>query len=157
MAGRPTKHTAAAETEIMGRLATGESLRHICADDHLPHEATVRNWVVMDAPAGISTRYAHARSLGLDSVAEEIIEISDTCREGVIRKQSAKDGESIEVRDMVDRAKLQVDARKWLLSKMRPDKYGDRTAVEHSGPAGGPVEHRVVFVRSNGDGKPEER
>ncbi len=29
------------------------------------------------------------------------------------------------------------------------------TALEHSGPAGGPVEHVVRFVRSNGNGKPE--
>jgi len=28
--------------------------------------------------------------------------------------------------DMIERAKLQVDTRKWLLSKMAPKRYGDR-------------------------------
>ncbi len=40
---------------------------------------------------------------------------------------------------MVERARLQVDARKWLLSKLRPEKYGDRTTHEHGGVGGGPV------------------
>lgn len=31
--------------------------------------------------------------------------------------------------DMVDRARLQVDSRKWLLSKLAHHKYGDRPAV----------------------------
>lgn len=28
--------------------------------------------------------------------------------------------------------RIRVDARKWVLSKLQPDKYGDRVAVEHS-------------------------
>ncbi len=43
----------------------------------------------------------------------------------------------------------------FLLKGLRPDVYGDRMKAEHSGPAGGPVQHRVVFVRSDGNGKPE--
>jgi hypothetical protein len=39
---------------------------------------------------------------------------------------------------MVDRSRLMVDTRKWLLSKMFPKKYGDRVATELSGPDDGP-------------------
>ena len=46
--------------------------------------------------------------------------------------------------DMVERARLQIDARKWLLSKMRPDKYGDRVIT--AGDASAPVEHRLTVV-----------
>ena len=33
----------------------------------------------------------------------------------------------------MDRSRLQIDARKWLLSKMLPKKYGDKQQLEHSG------------------------
>jgi hypothetical protein len=32
--------------------------------------------------------------------------------------------------DSVQRAKLRVDARKWLMAKAAPKKYGDRSAME---------------------------
>lgn len=47
--------------------------------------------------------------------------------------------------DTVERARLQVDARKWLLSKLRPDKYGDRTQMELTGKDGGPAELIIRF------------
>jgi hypothetical protein len=34
------------------------------------------------------------------------------------------------------RSRLQVDARKWLMSKLMPKKYGDKVGVEHSGTIG---------------------
>ncbi len=139
MAGRPSTYTPEIEAEIFERLAAGESLRAICQAEHLPSDFAVRNWVIQDKPPGISSRYAHARSMGLDSQAEEIIEIADTCRIGEKRKiiEGTQDKEGnigpdqVEVTtgDMIERARLQVDARKWLLSKMRPDKYGDRTVL----------------------------
>ena len=36
----------------------------------------------------------------------------------------------------VQRSKLRVDARKWLLSKIAPKQYGEKQAVEHSGAIG---------------------
>ena len=30
-------------------------------------------------------------------------------------------------------AKLQIDTRKWVLSRMNPKKYGDKQQMEHSG------------------------
>ena len=76
----------------------------------MPHEATVRNWAVDDVQ-GFSTLYARARNTGLDCIAEGTIGIADDLTE---------DPNSRRVR---------IDARKWLLSKMRPDKYGDQVKV----------------------------
>ncbi len=59
--------------------------------------------------------------------------------------------EKIRTADMVERARLQVDARKWLLSKMRPDKYGDRSTVEMSAPGGEPLSIKVEFVDGRKD------
>lgn len=45
--------------------------------------------------------------------------------------------------DMVERSKLQIDARKWRLSKMLPKRYGDR--LELAGDKDAPLQTRVVI------------
>ena len=96
--------------EICRRLAEGETLRSICRDEGMPHASTVVFWVNKDPD--FAKRYAHARSQGLDVMAESIVDIADDLTE---------DPNSRRVR---------VDSRKWLLSKMRPDKYGDRVSLD---------------------------
>jgi hypothetical protein len=52
----------------------------------------------------------------------------------LLRKvKETKDGTFKEKGDMVDRSRLQIDARKWILSKLLPKKYGDKVEHEHSG------------------------
>ena len=34
---------------------------------------------------------------------------------------------------------MRIDSRKWLLSKLKPGRYGDRISTELSGPGGGPI------------------
>ncbi len=80
------------------------------------------------------------------------MEIADVCRIGEKRKiksggkdekgNQLPDEVEIMTGDMVDRARLQVDARKWLLSKMAPKKYGDR--LELAGDKENPLELNVT-------------
>ena len=42
--GRPTIFTPELAREIPTRLAEGESLRKICADEHMPARSTVYEW-----------------------------------------------------------------------------------------------------------------
>lgn len=125
---------------ICERLANGESLRGICKDVDLPTEAAVRGWVI-DNRNDFASQYARARDIGLDVLAEEILAISDTPVEGVDVELDA-DGVVIKqkVSDMIAHRKLQIDSRKWFLSKLAPKKYGDKQAVELTGANGGPVE-----------------
>ena len=64
------------------------------------------------------------------TVGHENLEIADKVRKGErVRVTIDKDGNKTAEKttaDMVDRARLMVDTRKWLLSKMFPKKYGDR-------------------------------
>lgn len=58
--------------------------------------------------------------------------------------------EKVVTADMVERARLQVDTRKWLLAKMAPKRYGDKVQQEITGPEGGPVKASVTveFVKA---------
>jgi hypothetical protein len=101
---------------------------------------------VLDASDEASQRYARAKSDGLDRLAEETIWLSDEARIGEIIRDSAKDGITITRADAVERAKLQVDTRKWLLSKLAPKKYGERVQQVVSGPDDGPVKSEVALT-----------
>jgi hypothetical protein len=84
---------------------------------------------------GISTQYAHARELQYEAWADEILELADRCRMGV-RTVTNEDGSvTTFTADMVDRAKLQIDARKWLLAKLNPKRYGDHVPQVPQAPA----------------------
>lgn len=122
--GRPTAFTPELAAEIIARLAAGESLRKICTDDHMPHESTVRLWATDDRE-GFSTQYTRARQAQMDALAEDILEIAD--------------GDDADV----NRARLRVDTRKWLMSKIAPKRFGERLFNEHSGPDGGPIETKA--------------
>lgn len=134
----PLTYTPEIATAICTRLATGESLRSICRDEGMPHRATVHRWLI-DNVGGICDQYTRAREVGLDELAEEILEIADTPQDG---EETEDDGEKVKTRrgDMLGHRRLQVDARKWILSKLAPKKYGERTAMELTGADGGPVQ-----------------
>lgn len=100
---------------VCARLAEGESLRKAAKSEGVGVQ-TVLDWC--DANKEFSGQYALARSRGYSLLADQIIELSDT--------QDADSG-------MVARNRLQVDSRKWMLSKMLPKVYGDKIEHEHKG------------------------
>ncbi len=135
--GRPTKYTPELADRICERIAGGESLRAICRDETMPADSTVRGWDTDDRE-GFSAPYARAREAGCEAVADEILEIADDSTNDFMERRRG-DG-SIEMvfdSEHVQRSRLRIDTRKWLLSKMLPKKYGDR--LELSGKDGGPV------------------
>ncbi len=126
--GRQRKYSEEIAAEICDRLAAGEPLRKICLDSHLPNAATVHGWVIDDYE-GFHKRYARAREIQAEMIAEEIESISDDESKDIFDKI---DG-STPNRVAVERAKLRVDARKWLLAKLHPKKYGEAKTVTHAG------------------------
>jgi hypothetical protein len=109
--------------EICERLTLGESLKKICRDEHIPPETTVRRWVLANIE-GFSEQYAQARASGYELLAEEILEISDQ-PVGTTDIGGTDTG-------AVQKQRLQVDTRKWLLSKMLPKKFGDKLEIDQT-------------------------
>lgn len=127
--GRPSIYSEELASRICERLAFGETLRAICRDDDMPNEATVRTWA-MDAENPFSTQYARAREIGYHGMADEIREISD---DGSNDWMERNDGENAGYQangEHIQRSRLRVDSRKWLLSKALPKIYGERQTHE---------------------------
>ena len=115
---------------ICARLAQGESLNAICKDDDMPAESTVRMWALDDV-GGFAANYARAREIGYEAHADKIIDLADECRIGIKRTTKVTGEVEMVEGDMVERSRLQIDARKWMLAKMLPKKYGDKIEATH--------------------------
>lgn len=129
--GRESTFTQEVANSICHRLAEGESLRAICEGEGMPAESTVRAWA-LDNVEGFAAHYARARELGYERLSEEILRIADTPVIGVKTTTKATGTETTEG-DMIEHRRLQVDARKWMLAKMLPKRYGDKIQTEVSG------------------------
>lgn len=129
---------------ICARLVGGLSLRKACEAEGGPDPSTVLRWV-SDNPA-FAQQYAHARKIGYQLLADEIIEISDDSSGDII---DTEQGPKVDA-ERVARSRLRVDSRKWMLSKMLPKVYGDKVAVV--GDPDEPVRHvhRVELVAMKG-------
>jgi hypothetical protein len=124
--------------EILRRLSNGETLRAICRDEHMPPESTVRGWAV-DDQGGFAAQYARAREIGYHAMADEILEVSDDGQNDWMER-NADGNEGWEANgEHLQRSRLRVDTRKWLLSKALPKIYGDKVSHEHGGPDGGAI------------------
>lgn len=111
--------------EILKEIASGKSLRAVCrsGDDWIPPESTFREWV--DADPELAAQYARARDDRADVIFEECLIIADSQEGDVIKV----DGQDAPNHDAIQRAKLRIDTRKWMLGKMQPKKYGDKLAI----------------------------
>ena len=138
--GHPSDFSTEVEARICQELSEGKTLREVCRADEMPTEAAVRKRALAD-PEGFGSQYAKAREIGYQSMADELLEIADDGTNDWMERQNG-DGTTYEVenREVLNRSRLRVDTRKWLLSKALPKIYGDKITTEHSGPNGGPIE-----------------
>lgn len=132
--GRPAAYTDALADELCHQIATNvKSLKSICSAEDMPSVRVVMRWLSSDIN-GFRQKYARAKEDQADLMVEEMIEIADDSTNDTMTVAS-KSGEPIEMenKEWVNRSKLRVDTRKWLASKLKPKKYGDKIQTEHSG------------------------
>jgi hypothetical protein len=124
--GRPTAYSEELASEICLAIATSnKGLARICSGNReFPNCSTIYRWLLQNPT--FREQYARAKEFQAQALFDELIEISDTPRMGSVVKVDPKGKKSTRTGDMVDRARLQIDARKWTLSKLLPARYGDR-------------------------------
>ena len=129
--GRPSVYTEEIATAILERMYAGESLRSICASDDMPNRSTVLLWSVQDRN-GFSAHYARACEARAQYWADELLDIADDGTNDWMERLDDKGGVSYTVNgEALQRSRLRVDTRKWLLSKLVP-KYADKTVVDNT-------------------------
>ena len=126
--GRSTEYTPQTAEFICLRIANGESLRKVCSDPDMPASSTVFKW--LGEQKAFSEQYARAREAQMEVMAQEIVDIADDSSEDA---QTDDNGNVRQNSEFVQRSKLRVDTRKWLMSKLAPKKYGEKVDLNHSG------------------------
>ena len=115
---KPEERAALAKVIIDGMALEGLSCFKACEAVGVPIGSFIR-WTTEDAE--LAESYTRARETLIERMAAETLAIADmpvgstehgTTDSGAVQKQ-----------------RLQVDTRKWLLSKLAPKKYGDKVTL----------------------------
>lgn len=140
--GATSKFTQEIADKICEELSTSsKSLRTICKQHGMPAVRTVLNWLSEGEKAEKEDdkmklflhQYARAREAQADFLAEEIIEIADDGSNDLMTITKGDVSYEVENKEVTNRSKLRVDARKWVASKLKPKKYGDKLDLSHAG------------------------
>lgn len=130
--GRPSEYTTEIAAEICEWLANKKSLKAFCRQKGKPAIGTVCRWLAQYQE--FQDQYAKAKEAQAEAFADEMVAIADDAK---------KDG--------VKKATLQIDARKWVVSRLLPKKYGDVRQHKHSGS----ITLEAVLASLDGDGSVE--
>lgn len=140
----PVFYTEALGEQICARIAEGETLSQICRSEGMPHLRTVYSWLAESKeggsiPVAFATAYERARQDQFQVREDELVDIADDARNDWMDRETQNGTIRVVDHEHIQRSKLRIDARLWLLSKLQPHKYGDRIAVqaldEHGKPA----------------------
>ncbi|WP_296683262.1 hypothetical protein [Flavobacterium sp.] len=113
---------------IIDLIEEGGSIRSILKRSDTVGTKTFYKW--LEESEELQERYKIATKKRADNIFEEMLEIAD--------KQSAdmevnERGEHVINHNVINRSRLQIDTRKWMLGKMNPKKYGDKLDVTSDG------------------------
>ena len=112
------KDRAEVASVVLNSMVSGMSMRQSCIKAGIG-AATWIDWV--NADPALAERYARAREGLLDAMVDQILTLADA-PVPTLENGATDPG-------MVRQRQLQIDARRWVLSKLAPNKYGDRLDV----------------------------
>lgn len=119
--GRPSSYTPETGAKIAALIAMGWSAKKICAEDDMPSLPTFFNWLRIEPD--FLNLYTRAKEEQADALIEEMLDIADDSQ-GDSKVKSQRD-------------RLRIETRKWLASKLKPKRYGDR--MIHAGDQENPI------------------
>lgn len=143
--GRPSAYNEKIAAKICSYLAVGESMRTVCKRPGMPAMSTVFLWL-REHP-DFSEQYARAKEEAADVLIEDILDIADEAGGDFIERRN-KEGVIIGFtvdKEAIQRSRLKIDTRKWLASKLKPKKYGERLSVDSKNEHTGIVEHQHAY------------
>lgn len=121
MAGRPTKYNDEIANKICTLISTShKSLRTISKEVGVDVSNILR-WI-NDNPI-FREQYARAKEEQADFLVEQMLDISEHTEEDHTPFTGA---------NVIQRDRLRVETRKWIASKLKPKKYGEKLDIEQT-------------------------
>ena len=111
--GRPSEFNQETADKICAMIAGGMSLNRISQLEGMPNIHTVYNWLRVSP--NFMARYTQARLDQADTLADEIMSISDDTAHATDPLQ-------------IQAARLRVDSRRWIASRLKPSKWGEKAS-----------------------------
>lgn len=150
--GRPSSFTKDLADKICAQLAMGESLRTVLKGDDMPAMQTIFNW--MRTNKEFLEQYARAKEESADALADEILDIADDGSNDWMEIHKGGYSSTIVDQEAVQRSKLRVETRKWVASKLKPKKYGDKVDVTSDGKI---IEGNTIVFKNFSGTKPTSK
>ena len=115
--------------DIIQQIELGRSLKNILDDDTYPiSRATFYNWL-NENPERIEL-YKKATEIRADGIFDDMLEISDDRSKDTFLDAQGNRQQSMVA---VNRSRLQLDTRKWVLGRMNPKKYSEKLDITSGG------------------------
>jgi hypothetical protein len=113
---------------VCDEIEKGRALRNVLKDEKMPSTSTFYQW--LDNNTEKAKQYARATEVRADIIFDDILSIADENSNDTYINDN---GIEVVNSDVIQRSRLRIDARKWVLSKLNPKKFGDKIQTEHSG------------------------
>lgn len=140
--GRPTDYSPELAALICAMIVEGMSLRTISKQESMPCVSTMMNW--LHKHPEFLEQYTKAKQEQADAFIEEMLDIADDGTNDWMERHD-DDGGNIGWKvngEHIQRSRLRIETRKWIASKMKPKKYGDKLTQEVSGVDGAPIKYQ---------------
>jgi len=111
---------------LIAEIISGRSVRSIIKDPGMPGLTALYEWIENDELK--AKQYARACKIRADLIFDEILDISDNTGNDLITLDNGKEVVNHEV---INRDRLRVDSRKWMLARMNPKKYGEKIEIDN--------------------------
>jgi len=132
--GRPSDYSPALASAICAQLADGKSMRAVCKAESMPSMQTVFRW--LGEKIEFREQYEKAKEESADVHSEDMLDIADSGSNDWMENNDPDNPGYRANGEHIQRSRLRVDTRKWIASKLKPKKYGDRMTTELTGKDG---------------------
>jgi len=158
--GRPSDYTPELATKIFAQLAEGYSLRTVCKPDDMPSKTTIFRWLSLSNDAewakDFRDQYARAKQEAADALADEILDIADDGSNDWMLVHKGNSSYYAVDNEAVQRSKLRVETRKFLMAKMKPKKYGEKLDLTSRGKRIETTPLVVSTIKSRAENPPDD-
>jgi hypothetical protein len=113
--GRPSLYSDELVDRICEWISEGKSLRSFCRIEGNPGFQTVLDWLNDDDKIYFRSKYARAREIQAEVMADELLEIADDTKPDQLK---------------LAHDKMKIETRQWIAAKLLPKKYGNIQHIE---------------------------